>query len=132
MDCPQCSTTNESWAKYCKSCGAALSDSDAALFAVEGPSYKRDVYLLLGYLGLEVLISVFYIFFNRFVLPGMSSSGSGSIASYYQTLQWITFGLTFIYVVIMIVLCRNLTARIFLGIYLLIKIIIMVSYFFTY
>jgi hypothetical protein len=126
MDCPRCKTLNEERAQYCKNCGMKLSlpgfAATAAVTDAEATD-KKDLYWVLGYMGWYFFYSVLYMIIFKYLVKVFYS-----IHDVYKSIQLVISSIDALFMVLLIVVLKNKTGKACFGVFLLIRIAILVMY----
>jgi hypothetical protein len=85
---------------------------------------KTDAVMLLVLLSWHYLVGLIYVLINKLVAPKMGYS----LGQLYKTMGWFFSGIEAILLITLLVILKSNVAKVFAGIYLLTKIIMVVAY----
>lgn len=126
MDCPRCKTLNEERAQYCKNCGLNLSlpvyGATAATAEVVATD-RTDLNWILGYMGWTFFYSLLYMFIFRFLVKVFER-----IHDVYNIVQWVISSIDALFMILMIIILKNKTAKVCFGVFLLVRTAILIAY----
>lgn len=120
MNCSKCGALNAPEAKFCRNCGSALISAQASAMAG-----NRDIMLLVGYIGWHFFVYIIYGVLSYIVIPVSGSDLGASIGSIYQFIEWIQSIIDIGFLLVLIFLLRHPKAKMFTGLFLAIKIMLL-------
>lgn len=118
MNCLRCNADNGEEAKFCKNCGTDM----AYVPAPQNDGLKQSVLFLLVVLGWHYVIFLMYDALNLYVRKQGTYNSPGVITDIYKVADWFNTGSTIILMLILAIIVKNDTVRIFLIILVLIRI----------
>ena len=119
MNCLRCNTPNEEGAKCCKNCGLDL----AYALSKGNTNYKQTINQLLVLLGLQSFVSICYLILNKMIRPD-----SENFNLIYDYVGWALDAISISMFLIFAIITKHKNARLFIIIFLIIKIITVIGY----
>lgn len=123
MNCLRCNTENEEGAKFCKNCGMDMTYTPSN----ENITSNQTINQLLILLGLQAFISICY-FILYVIRPIFFEDNWETMNSIYDYSGWISDILSILAFLIFSILTKHKNVRIFLIIFLVIRIVLLIGY----
>lgn len=124
MNCLRCNADNSEEAKFCKNCGMDM----AYVPAPKNDGLQQSVLFLLVVLGWHYVIFLMWDAINLYVRKQALHSSATEMANIYKIADWFGTGSTIILMLVLAIIVKNNTVRIFLIILVLIRIAMTLSY----
>lgn len=108
MYCPNCGTLIDDHSLYCRHCDIELSNDVS-----ENKKLKRDVSVLLCYIGWIVLNYVLIVLVNKFLLSRMMRDNASptGVGSFFTAYSFIVTGIDVLLLITAFLLLKNRTAK---------------------
>ena len=128
MNCLRCNTQNEEGAKFCKSCGMDLN----YVPSINNENSNKTVNQLLLLMGLEYFIYLGWFILQKGIVPLFFKKDGivdwDKVSPIYKYFGWTTDILSVLILLIFAIIIRNKNARIFLIIFLILRVVFLVGY----
>lgn len=124
MNCLRCNTPNEDGAKFCKSCGMDLNYVPSS----KNENSNQTVSQLLLLMGIEYFIYLGWFILQKAIIPIFFKDDYDKISPIYKYLGWTTDIISVLALLIFAIIVKNKNARIFLIIFLILRIVFLVGY----
>ena len=128
MNCLRCNTPNEEGAKFCKNCGMDMTYTPSK----ENANSNQTVNQLLLLMGIEYFIYLGWFILQKAIVPIFFKKDDivdwDKVSPIYKYFGWTTDILSVIVLLIFAIIVKNKNARIFLIIFLVLRIIFLIGY----
>jgi hypothetical protein len=128
MNCLRCNTENEEGVKFCKNCGMDMTYTPLK----ENTNSNQTVNQLLLLMGIEYFIFSGWFILQKAIVPIFFKKDDivdwDKVSPIYKYFGWTTDILSVIVLLIFAIIIKNKNARIFLIIFLVLRIIFLIGY----
>ncbi len=128
MNCLRCNTPNEEGAKFCKNCGMDMTYTPSN----ENTNSNQTINQLLLLMGIEYFISLCWFILQKAIVPIFFKKDDivdwDKVSPIYKYFGWTTDILSVIVLLIFAIIIKNKNARIFLIIFLVLRVIFLIGY----
>lgn len=124
MNCLRCNTPNEEGAKFCKNCGMDMTYTPSR----ENTNSNQTINQLLLLVGIEYFILLGWFILQKAIIPIFFKYDYDKISPIYKYFGWTTNILSVIALLIFAIIIKNKNARIFLIIFLVLRVIFLIGY----
>lgn len=123
INCLRCNTQNDFGAKFCKNCGIDLKYVPSS----ENGNSNQTVNQLLLLMGIEYLIYLGWFILQIVIIPIFFEDENWDQAAIYTSYRWTTEIISILILLMFAIIVKNKNARLFLIIFLTMKIIFFVG-----
>lgn len=128
MNCLRCNTPNEEGAKFCKNCGMDLT----YIPTTENGNSNQTISQLLLLMGIEYFIYLGWFVLQKAIVPMFfkkdGTTDWDKVSPIYKYFGWTTDILSVLALLIFSIIVKNKKARIFLIIFLVLRIVFLIGY----
>lgn len=129
MNCPKCNTLNPENAQFCSNCGSILNTRPVQQNTQPTTSDEQTIKALLIVMGIDYLCSIIMFIIQKVFISRMYESGSSDyVGTIYQYLGWSIDIITIAAMVFFLAIIKNSRVQMAFGIFLVIKIILLIGY----